>query len=369
MVIVIKRKMKIFATKQGILDTICMKKKVGGFPVLKGEKKELMKICKLMLTVVMCASILSSCAKHDHVTTPTGYPDGEINRPMVMYNDEIYFFDFTGFNEPLPEGYEFVGSVESIDNLELPLENFEAARLQVGQEIYAGDEELIYVKYENGYAHFQPSEKWLKQWEEIIRKRNGEQELFNEYYQENVGDGTASTIFADLTHDGTEELIILNLGTQTRQEFAECHGDGNLQIVDIIHNRAVMIYEDSFSIGTHQGNRWYYLYEKEGKEYIYKYTVGIYGGVGNVFRELFSFDEYGQQEWAVLDEMFYNSGPSATDVAAEQEKMKQFLKESLVYEDEAMPLVKVGHRMYAEELIDGAEYYDMYVHEGNELKE
>lgn len=53
----------------------------------------------------------------------------------------------------------YIGEVESIDNKEHPLKNYEGSRLEIGQKIYANDEipEIIYIKYENGYARFSPS--------------------------------------------------------------------------------------------------------------------------------------------------------------------------------------------------------------------
>lgn len=130
-----------------------------------------MKICKLMLTVVMCACILSSCAKHDHAATPTGVPRGEIWQPQLMYDDVIYYYFATGFNEPLPEGYELVGSVESVDNRNLPTENFEAVRMSVGQEIYACEsEEAIFIQFTNGYARFETDEERDEWWEANVKR-------------------------------------------------------------------------------------------------------------------------------------------------------------------------------------------------------
>lgn len=108
-----------------------------------------MKICKLMLTAVMCAVMLSSCARHEHSTTRTG----------------------------CPEGYELVGSVESVDNRNLPTENFEAVRMDVGQEIYVCEnEEAIFVKYTNGYARFEIDEETDEIWESVVERRDSKKQ-------------------------------------------------------------------------------------------------------------------------------------------------------------------------------------------------
>ncbi len=88
--------------------------------------------------------------------TPTGYPDGEIQQPQIRYNGKLYFYFATGFYEPLPGGYIYVGAVEAVDNVKTPQDDLSGARVDVGQKIYANeaDAETIYVKYESGYAKF-----------------------------------------------------------------------------------------------------------------------------------------------------------------------------------------------------------------------
>lgn len=53
----------------------------------------------------------------------------------------------------------YMREVESIDNKKQPSKNYTGSRLEVGQKIYANDEEheIIYIEYENGYARFSPS--------------------------------------------------------------------------------------------------------------------------------------------------------------------------------------------------------------------
>lgn len=86
----------------------------------------------------------------------TGFPAGEIQQSQIMYSGEIYYYFATGFNEPLPDGYEFAGNVTDVDNIIGPTYDFCGSRVDVGQEIYSSETTptVIYVKYENGYARF-----------------------------------------------------------------------------------------------------------------------------------------------------------------------------------------------------------------------
>ena len=89
-------------------------------------------------------------------TAPTGYPSGSIQQPQIMYDGLPYFYFATGFDEPLPEGYEYVGDVEEVDNENAPQYDLQGSRVELRQEIYVlpGIHDTIYVKYENGYARF-----------------------------------------------------------------------------------------------------------------------------------------------------------------------------------------------------------------------
>ncbi len=92
----------------------------------------------------------------DEATTPTGYPSEEIGQPQIRYNGKVYYYFATGFDDPLPKDYELVGAVADVDNTKAPEQNFHGARVEIGQEIYAHKTEtdIIYIKYENGYAKF-----------------------------------------------------------------------------------------------------------------------------------------------------------------------------------------------------------------------
>lgn len=110
---------------------------------------------------LLCMLILGPCVKTEEPSeenlTPTGYPSGELQQKQVMYNGQIYYYGATGFDEPLPDGFEHVGAIEKVDNVHEPEEDFCGARVEVDQEVYANAEhaDTIYLKYEKGYAKFE----------------------------------------------------------------------------------------------------------------------------------------------------------------------------------------------------------------------
>ena len=113
--------------------------------------------------------------------TSTGVESGMIEQPQVMYDGYIYYYNATGRDEDLPEGYESVGAIEKVDSKDYPAENFAAAGvdIEIGQEIYISKEEKndIYLKYDSGYARFErrPEEVAAEEQDEkkAAEKENG----------------------------------------------------------------------------------------------------------------------------------------------------------------------------------------------------
>lgn len=85
---------------------------------------------------------------------PTGYPSGEVQRLYVFYNDKLYVYNDNKLSlsedeiTQIYEGYEMVGTIQKISNQEMPDEQLEASRCEVGLNVYANqnktDEILLY---------------------------------------------------------------------------------------------------------------------------------------------------------------------------------------------------------------------------------
>ena len=119
-------------------------------------KKKVLLLCLMIVLVGICGCGQQS-EENESSIAPTGYPDGEIQRKYVYYDDTLYVYSDRAVKS-LPENCELVGKVLSVDNINLPQEDFGAARLVVGDEVYAvTDEELLYVKVgEEWFGRFVP---------------------------------------------------------------------------------------------------------------------------------------------------------------------------------------------------------------------
>ena len=115
-----------------------------------------------MLSIMACTACGNSggnFSETNSAETSTGVESGIIEQPQVMYDGHIYYYNATGRDEKLPEGYEIAGTIKRVDSKDYPAENFAAAGvdLEAGQEIYISTTEknVIYLKYDSGYARFE----------------------------------------------------------------------------------------------------------------------------------------------------------------------------------------------------------------------
>lgn len=134
-----------------------------------------------IMACTACGSSEGNVSGTNGAETSTGVESGMIEQPQVMYDGYIYYYNATGRDEKLPEGYEIAGSIKKVDSKDYPAENFAAAGvdIEVGQEIYISTTEknVIYLKYDSGYARFErsPEEVAAEEQDEkkVAEKENG----------------------------------------------------------------------------------------------------------------------------------------------------------------------------------------------------
>ena len=114
-----------------------------------------------IMACTACGSSEGNVSGTNGAETSTGVESGMIEQPQVMYDGYFYYYNATGRDEKLPEGYEIAGTIKKVDSKDYPAENFAAAGvdIEIGQEIYISTTEknVIYLKYDSGYARFERS--------------------------------------------------------------------------------------------------------------------------------------------------------------------------------------------------------------------
>lgn len=160
-----------------------------------------------IMACTACGSSDGNVSGTNGVETSTGVESGMIEQPQVMYDGYIYYYNATGRDEKLPEGYEIAGTIKKVDSKDYPAENFAAAGvdLEAGQEIYISTTEknVIYLKYDSGYARFERSPEEVAA-EEQDEKKAAEKENGIEANSE-MADNMDASMEEDYGEYGFEE--------------------------------------------------------------------------------------------------------------------------------------------------------------------
>ena len=190
-----------------------------------------------IMACTACGSSDGNVSGTNGVETSTGVESGMIEQPQVMYDGYIYYYNATGRDEDLPEGYESVGAIEKVDSKDYPAENFAAAGvdIEIGQEIYVSTTEkyVIYLKYDSGYARFErkPEEAAEKEQDDkkAAEKENGIDE--NSEMADNMDDAMAENYGEDEEFDFDSILGIDQLDLNYEAHVAGFDGESFLYSV------------------------------------------------------------------------------------------------------------------------------------------
>ena len=190
-----------------------------------------------IMACTACGSSEGNVSGTNGVETSTGVESGMIEQPQVMYDGYIYYYNATGRDEDLPEGYESVGAIEKVDSKDYPAENFAAAGvdIEIGQEIYVSTTEkyVIYLKYDSGYARFErkPEEAAEKEQDDkkAAEKENGIDE--NSEMADNMDDAMAENYGEDEEFDFDSILGIDQLDLNYEAHVAGFDGESFLYSV------------------------------------------------------------------------------------------------------------------------------------------
>ena len=99
-----------------------------------------MKRLAAFFLMLLMISLLWACHKEELV--PTGYPSGEVQRPFLVYHGTLYVYaDELLEHTALPLNCSEIGRIASVDNKNMPQEDFAASRMDVGTVLYSTDEE------------------------------------------------------------------------------------------------------------------------------------------------------------------------------------------------------------------------------------
>lgn len=158
---------------------------------------------------------------------PTGYASEEVQRISVFYDGSLYLYNATGFDLPREDGWQFLGKVASVNNLEWPAEDFCGTHLEPGQEIYYDPEEpkKLYVKYDSGFALFEAEEY----------DAEGQNEAMDPEEPREPGMDLGEAEAADAVRFGRPKEVLDNIPLVSNVEVIKT-GEDELQIDFVLEN-------------------------------------------------------------------------------------------------------------------------------------
>lgn len=222
--------------------------------------------------------------------------------------------------------------------------------------------------------------------------RNGNSsdwDAYREFMGNDYTTGRNSTLLADLTGDGREELIVVSSqvwdedGNPLREtseqardirkadeeagrdsqrtifntvteypQASPCPSMGYIgyhgQIEIRVYTRAkgtggISCLYESTAGSPHSGWNWLYLYEEEGRDYLMQYTPSMWQGYGAYGFKIFSLQEDGREKILRAEEENYGT----VNVEGEEkeqlwDRMEQFINQVDQYRSKSIPLVEIG---------------------------
>ncbi|MBQ3119452.1 MAG: hypothetical protein IJC12_01125, partial [Peptococcaceae bacterium] len=144
------------------------------------------------------------------------------------------------------------------------------------------------------------------QFESKLKIRDAEafREMILSYCKNGINNYPDTTFYADLNRDGTDELIIVDTtdpwDSQGQADIAVYKQDGTLLYSTYLN-------------AAHAGWNNYFLYEKDGKDYLMEFMPSMYQGVANYSWKLYEFDEKNQLVIAEENKVDFTINPEQYD--------------------------------------------------------
>lgn len=183
----------------------------------------------------------------------------------------------------------------------------------------------------------------------------GARRTLRTYFMDHYSEASSSAVFADLTHDGVEELLVLVVENSRTGEPASLHG-GVLDSDSFTGAQVTVLRagEDgevlpiySFACGA-EHSRWgeLYLKKEEGADYLVRYTPYTASDRGDFQLVQFSLGQDGAVLDRVREQIFFPAGEGETQAGdADEAEVAAFLAlaESLLKDAEPVIVCDVIH--------------------------
>lgn len=174
-------------------------------------------------------------------------------------------------------------------------------------------------------------------------------QVLRDYFSAHYSEAGCSAVYADLTHDGTEELVVLEMGGDRTGEPVLLHGgaldpdgftEGRVTVLRAAEDGAVTALYEYTCGSSHAAWGELYLQKQDGLSYLLLYTPYTSTGRSTFELALFSLEEDGGAVDAVRERVsFPVEGGAAMEGDADAAAVEAFLQTARSLLEGAKPLI------------------------------
>ncbi|HEX3076714.1 MAG TPA: hypothetical protein VHQ24_07625 [Lachnospiraceae bacterium] len=136
------------------------------------------------------------------------------------------------------------------------------------------------------------------------------------FHQQNGKKDNTITFLSDIDHDGIKETLVIDMSLIPTEQTAS---------LSVINENGETIWSDIAGL-PHAGWNSYYLYTKNGKDYLFQYNPSMYQGNANYTYDLFYLDALGNRLSIDSGQIAFSINPGSKDIYDAKE-LATFAKE------------------------------------------
>lgn len=161
------------------------------------------------------------------------------------------------------------------------------------------------------------------------------------YYREHYDAGESRAFYADLTHDGQDDLIVL----EVRGDTSDYTLEAAVTVLSKDQSGEVRTVYERQMDQSHAGWGWLYLYEENGRDYLVEYDPILYEGVSRYAFSVFSLTPAGQRVQLTGDTLEFDwNGEIGKDL---EDQIRALNQKAFGYMDHAQVIAAVGEEYFS----------------------
>lgn len=171
---------------------------------------------------------------------------------------------------------------------------------------------------------------------------------YKDYFDENYAKENCNVFLADLTHDGVNDMVVVEILKDTTLAPINNVDEYNYIRINVLHmgdNGMISSIYENDAKNIHSGWLWLYLYEEDGKDYLLQYSPNLLEGVGNYHYNIFSLGGNGEQIIYKSDQVDFKLDTTA-DESAIRKRIEDLQARVDNYSAKSKVLIELGEESF-----------------------